>query len=479
MSASPSPSRSFKCDGCQATLPYDPARAGQKCRCGRCGKALIMPAEQGIEADLATPPPTPSYIEFWCRVCDTRLVASSANAGRKAKCVECGAINSVPQPKVVEKPREPAAMHGQQYGIWEVNKAPDPEQLRAAQAKLFPVYCRVCDTLMYAQPQHIGGSLKCPDCGALTTVKEPPKQPEKKSALVPDGQEYQLAPQQSFAVAAVPEYIERLKQQSKIAAEEQAKREAAERPSMPMFPTFVGVWPMLLRDPVIAWWGALSLGGTAVAWLLVNSVVASSGGGVAQIFALMCRIFGVIGFVLWYGPTAAMLCAIVGDSSEGLKKLHSEPSMFFVNAIPEMGHIFFPLALSMAPGFALMKFAPWPTLCVAVVVSWLVLFPLLLLSTFQQNTPMGVFAPRIWGSLLLRPAHWLVLYAQSAIIVGVVGVTIAQIAMAAPEWILAVVPVTLAGLFFYCRVLGRFAWWLSESLPAKEEASPEPRYNRF
>jgi hypothetical protein len=153
--------------------------------------------------------------------------------------------------------------------------------------------------------------------------------------------------------------------------------------------------------------------------------------------------------------------------------------MFFVNAFAEMAHIFFPLSLSLAPGFALMKFTPWQTWGAVTAISWLVLFPVLLLSTFQQNTPMGVFAPRIWGSLLLRPAHWLVLYVQSAIIAGVTGVIIAQIAMSAPEWILAVVPVTLAGVFVYFRVLGRFAWWLSESLPAEEEDAPEPRYKRF
>jgi DNA-directed RNA polymerase subunit M/transcription elongation factor TFIIS len=438
-----------------------------------------MPAEQGTETTLGEPPSQPSYVEFWCRACDTRLVANAADAGRKAKCVECGAINLVPKPKVVEKPREPAAMQGQQYGVWEVNKAPDPEQLRAAQAKLFPVYCRVCDTLMYAQPQHIGGKLKCPDCGALTSVKEPPKQPEKKSVLVPTGQEYQLDPQQVLTAAAVPEYVERLKRQGKVAAEEQAKRQAAERPPMPMFPTFVGVWPMLFRDPVIAWWGALSLGGTAVAWLLVNSVVGATGGGATQIFALMCRIFGVIGFVLWYGPTAAILCAILADSSDGLKKLHSEPSMFFVNCFPEMAHVFFPFSLSLAPGFALIKFAPLQTWAAVAALSWLVLFPVLLLSTFQQNTPMGIFAPRIWGSLILRPIHWLVFYGQAAIIAAVTGLSIMQIGTAAPEWILATVPVVLAGLFVYCRILGRFAWWLSESLPVEVEISSEPRYKRF
>lgn len=431
--------------------------------------------------EVESPPTQPtaqSYTEFWCHVCDTRLVAKSADAGKKAKCFECGAISRIPQPKHVEKPREPAAMHGQQYGIWEVNKAPEPEQLRAAQPKLIPVYCHVCDTLMYAKVQHIGGSLKCPDCGALTKVKEPPKETEKKSVLVPDGQEYQLDPTQPTTAIAVPEFVERVKRESQVAVEEQAKRAAAERPAMPKFPTFVGVWSMLYREPVVTWWVGLSFGGVAVAWLLVNSVVASAGGGVAQVFALMCRIFGTLGLLLWFGPTAAISCAIVSDSSDGLKKLHSEPSLFFVNSFLEMACIFFSFSLSLAPGFALMKFAPWQTWTAVATGSWLMLFPVMLLSTFQQNTPMGVFSARIWSSLLLRSGHWLVLYIQSAIIVAVTGITVLNLAISAPEWTLLSVPIVLAGWFVYMRVLGRFAWWLSESLPVDEEPPIEPRYKR-
>lgn len=432
--------------------------------------------------EVESPPTQPtaqSYIEFWCHVCDTRLVAKSADAGKKAKCFECGAISQIPLPKLVEKPREPAAMHGQQYGIWEVNKAPEPEQLRAAQPKLIPVYCRVCDTLMYAKVQHIGGSLKCPDCGALTKVKEPPKETEKKSVLVPDGQEYQLDPTQPTTAIAVSEFVERVKRQSQIAVEEQAKLATAERPPIPKFPTFVGVWPMLYREPVIAWWLALSFGGMAVAWLLINSVVAAAGGPFAQVFALMCRIFGVLGLLLWYGPTAAILCAIVADSSEGLKKLHSEPSLFVVNCFLEMAHIFLPLSLSLAPGFALMKFAPWQTWTATAGVSWLVLFPVMLLSTFQQNTPMGVFSARIWSSLLLRPGHWLVFYAQSAILLAATAFTVVSIAITASDWILLTVPIALLGAFVYFRVLGRFAWWLAATLAETIESRPEARYKRF
>jgi DNA-directed RNA polymerase subunit M/transcription elongation factor TFIIS len=471
-----SPTRLFVCDGCQATLPYDAAQAGKKCRCGKCGKVLIVPPPLEEATTKSQSVVVPAYIEFWCRVCDTRLLAHGTDAGKKAKCPDCGASNAVPTPKVAEPKREPAAMHGQQYGVWEVNKAPEPQKQRAAQPKLFSVYCRVCDTLMYAQHNQVGGQLKCPDCGALTKVKEPPKEAEKKSPLVPAGQEYKLDPSQQIAASVTPEYVERLKRESKIAAEAAAKKREEERPKMPRLPTINGVWSMLLKEPVPTWWVGTSAAGMGVAWLLIDSVIMQAGGGLSQMFALMCRIFGFLTGLLWYGPTAAILCAIVAESSEGHKKLHASPSPYFFDCLLEMMHIGVTLSLSLAPAFALLRFVSWQYFAAAACGSFLLLFPILLLSTFQESSPMGVFSPKIWGSVAIRPAHWMLFYIESAIILGATAAACA--ALLRSEWVLAIVPAVLAGLFVYCRVLGRFAWWLAESL-TEEEPEIEPRYKRF
>ncbi len=471
-----SPTRLFVCDGCQATLPYDAAQEGKKSRCGKCGKILIIPPPQEVRTAEPEKPPVPQYIEFYCHVCDTRLVALGTDAGRKAKCFDCGAVNRVPVPKAPEPKRDPAAMHGQQYGVWEVNKAPDPEKQRAAQPKLFPVYCRVCDTLMYAQHNQVGGQLKCPDCGALTKVNEPPKELEKKSPLVPDGQEYKLDPSQQIAASVTPEYVERIKRESKISAYAAAKKREEERPKMPRLPTINGVWSMLWREPVPTWWVGTSALGMVVAWLLIDSVIMQAGGGFSQVFAMMCRIFGILTGLMWYGPTAAILCAIVAESSEGHKKLYVSPSPYFFGCLLEMMHIGTTLSLSVVPAFALIKFIPWQYSIAAGCGSFLFLFPILLLSTFQESSPMGVFSAKIWGSVAIRPAHWMLFYIESAIILG--ATASAGVALLLSEWILAIVPAVLAGLFVYCRVLGRFAWWLAESL-SEDEPEVEPRYKRF
>jgi len=83
-------------------------------------------------------------------------------------------------------------MHGQQYGLWGVDEAPMPKEIAARQPKFYPVWCRVCDTLMHAQAKQVGDKLTCPDCGAKTLFKKLPVEKEVESALVAEGEEYQL-----------------------------------------------------------------------------------------------------------------------------------------------------------------------------------------------------------------------------------------------------------------------------------------------
>ena len=469
MSTPLSPTQLFQCDGCQATLPYDPAKAGKKVRCGACGKILLIPRLEDFTAPpTKTQPSVPRHIEFWCRVCDTRLVARASDTGKHAKCPDCGAKNQVPQPTKSNPRQEPQAMHGQQYGIWEANKAPEPEQLRAKQPQLFQVFCRVCDTLMYAQPKHVGASLKCPDCGAWTVVKSPPPPKEKKSVLVPDGEEYQLNSEDLTTPRPIREDLWRIRDEARREVELAAAKREEERPKMPRWPTLQGVSPMLLSDPVPTWWVGLSAAIIPTLWLLVASIVGASGSGTTQIFALLCRIFGCLAFLLVSGPLAAISCSILAESSDGHKKLHGQPSIFFINCFVELLHIGLPLAVSLTPAFAIMAFVPWQYTLPAGAGALILLFPVRLLSPFEESTPMGVISPKIWSSVLKRPLQWMLLWAESAFLWALVAVTIALLVRQAPNWTYAGVPIALAGWLVYFRVLGRFAWWLAESLPDED-----------
>lgn len=409
------------------------------------------------------------------------MVVRISQAGKRAKCPDCGAANAVPIPKQLGSSREPPAMQGQQYALWDVDKAPFPEQLQAAQPQLFPVHCGVCDTLMYAQHKHIGKQMKCPDCGALTKIKAPPKEPEKKSVLVPSGLEYKIDPARRITASAVPAYIERAKHESKIAVEEQARRRQTERPSIPMLPTVFGVWSMLFRDPIPTWWLGTSVVGSVVAYFALEALGADAGAGkgLGAMYLLMCMVNAIILGVLWFAATAAIWCAIVTESSEGHRKLHASPSPWIFESFSEMYYLIFPIAACAILAFAASQFLPREQAVIAGGAALLFFFPVMLLSTLQESSPLAVFSPRIWASLSLRPAHWFVFYAQSAILWGA-GVALGRaIFIKAPEWKLAIVPWGMAVSFLYFRLMGRLAWWLAESLPDKTGTESEPRNKRF
>ena len=225
---------------------------------------------------------------------------------------------------------------------------------------------------------------------------------------------------------------------------------------------------MLVTEPVPTWWVGLSVASITVAWLFVNSFVGAGGGGFSQIFAMMCRVFACVGFLLVSGPLAAISCAIIAESSDGHKKVHAQPSVFFINCFVELCHIGIPLAVSFSIAMAFIALLPWQIGIAAGLGAFLVVLPVFLLSTFQEGTPLGVFSPRIMGSVFKRPFHWLLLWGESAFLWALVGVTIALLIRQAPGWSYVGVPIALAGALVYLRVLGRFAWWLAESLPEEE-----------
>ena len=188
MSASLSPTKILIGPGCRSGLPAENLRPGQKCRCGRCGKLLVVPGAKKKRPTAAKP----KSFSFGCRVCETRLVALTTNVGKRVVCPDCGAKNEIPEPPQPKPKQTPQAMFGQQYGVWDVDEAPSSAELQARQPKFYPVYCRVCDTLMYGQEKQVGRPLTCPDCSAKTMVPPPPVVEPKTSALVPEGEEYQL-----------------------------------------------------------------------------------------------------------------------------------------------------------------------------------------------------------------------------------------------------------------------------------------------
>src|SRR5688500_18799356 len=109
-----------------------------------------------------------------CPSCGSKYEFPAAMTGRRGRCAHCGHSFAVPTRPLAPQAAKPAASKYQ------------PE---TSQAECEPQYigldCRVCQTRMYGLRNQVGKKLKCPDCGAMTEVPEPPprKKPNMPAAL--------------------------------------------------------------------------------------------------------------------------------------------------------------------------------------------------------------------------------------------------------------------------------------------------------
>ena len=167
----------ISCPGCGARYSFPPSMAGKRGRCVACGATFIasLPA-MAERADVATPVvDEPQYIGVECRVCQTRMYGRADQVGQKLKCPDCGARTEVPPPPKPKPKNIPAALEGEQYELWDADEQPLPSALIAAQPQYIAVVCRQCDTLMYAGLDQVGQTITCPDCGKKHTVPPPLK----------------------------------------------------------------------------------------------------------------------------------------------------------------------------------------------------------------------------------------------------------------------------------------------------------------
>lgn len=472
MSMPLSPTRLLTCDGCGAILPLGDIRPGGKCRCGRCGKTLIVPVEEPEEdfsypAQLE-PEPVPASVGFHCRVCDTRLSARTADVGKRAKCPDCGALTVVPPPPKIRPKKPPRAMHGQQYGLWGVDEAPLSSELAARQPKYYPVYCRVCDTLMHAREKQIGTKLTCPDCGAKTVVPPPPVEKPKPSVLAPEGTEYQLDESSVPGPRPAPGVMAARQEEERLTYREQLQQEYGEKPKLPRVPLVQGVLRMLFRAPIPTWWLTLSFFTVIVAGLAAFSAHCMDA---SYFFAAICCLAGAcIISPLWFAAIAALCCSILTDSSEGNDKLYNSPSAEFVEWFGGAFYLAIAIGVSLVMGWLVGM--PLDRTSEAMAIGFFLGFPIVLLSMLEIGSPVGFFSARLLASLFRRPGHWLLFYLETAPLVAVVYFGVTSPSISTLEIVLAG-PLCLAMALLYFRLLGRLGWWLAESLPMKEDPVEE------
>lgn len=454
--------------------------AGRKGRCAKCNAVFRVPA--GAAAAAPKPletEPVPQHIPVHCRVCQTLMYGRGDQIGQSIKCPDCGAQNVVPKPEPVKAPKPLAAMEGDQYELWGVDEAPSVAEMLAAQPKYIAVECRLCRTLMHATPDQIGKQLKCPDCGTLSVVP-PPEQPEKKRVAANDEFELEIDPTRDPGdrphVIIPPRRPMVYEEEAEEARKKQEEREARGvrsgprvdvkgRPVMPRFPTASRIFSFLFSPGVVARWVALTL-----SWyLLVSPTWLASLTQMGPIAAIPMGIMSMICLVVWSMALAAIMMAIIVDSSEGNDEIENWPTTNPTDWAAEFLYLLFACLASPLPGWLIGRAVRDPVAQGALFVgSMAVCLPAMILSQLDVGSAFAIASPRVITSYARLPGTWLMFYLEIAALIAVtVAVTIGAVSLS-PYLAVALVPFYISAIFIAARILGRLAWKLAETMPAKQ-----------
>jgi hypothetical protein len=192
----------------------------------------------------------------------------------------------------------------------------------------------------------------------------------------------------------------------------------------------------------------------------------AAGGGFGAIGGMCFFAIGLILTMICAAMAFSCFAAIVTESSEGVKQIHTWPPIldwfgsFFAVVVAGM--------MSAVPGWAIgsLALADPSHRGLAIAASMVICFPLILLSQLDIGSMWAIISPRVLTSLARCPLSWLTFYAESAAIVA---------ACIAAGWFTArndfnvVLVLALLGafaLFLYGRLLGRLGWRLAESMPS-------------
>ena len=315
--------------------------------------------------------------------------------------------------------------------------------------------CATCSTLLDAPRDQVGQQVVCPDCGRPTVVPAAP----------PDPPRFQPADASDVVLDEPPTVIDETRKRiagrlMQEAEQHVQQREEAE-PPQPIRPMRSGILSFPFHLEIIPVWVALSVGVLAILGLLDVIQSMTRVLSIEAILAVFVSLITIFFAALLAGFCLPPLLAVIEFTADGQDHIPYWPSndlldrgrvlLFFVNS----------LSVSSLPG--MLVATSLQSLGVPLWTGMLltpVLWPIVLLSMLEANSPFVPFSARVRTSLRqLRPA-WLTYYAETlglAIALVIPFLLLLWVSRPYAARICAVV----AGCYFAivcCRLLGRLAW---------------------
>ena len=168
---------------------------------------------------------------------------------------------------------------------------------------------------------------------------------------------------------------------------------------------------------------------------------------------------------------ASVVITIVTESSEGNNQISHWPTVNITEWFAELVYLLIAGSASAVPGGLIGQFvapdSPQRALWIAGSV-WLC-FPVVLLSQLDVSSPFAILSGKVLASLVRCPFSLMLFYIESGLLIA--GCVLAAMFNGRLMlFLVIVIPLSMAAVLLYARLLGRLAWKLAESMPAADSA---------
>jgi predicted RNA-binding Zn-ribbon protein involved in translation (DUF1610 family) len=477
------PEISFECPLCRTWMSAPAEQIGQRVACPDCGTPATVPPRPQPRAEKRPPLPEPyalcedydpasppvlgpQYIPVTCSLCKGLMQVEPELAGQQVTCPDCGtqAVVPLPPPESVGKicpetgGRYGACSTAESYEVREEMGQPPPESV--ANQEHVGFFCK-CGTRLHALSAEAGRAMICPDCGQPAVVPPPARRRPRPKPAGESAAPYDLSAAEAGGTRAAASDRPRVWFPGRFSqALDEHGRLPPERPP-PRWPMLSGVFTFPWRRAAVGRWSAL------VVWAVFITYLGLFGGSLDEGYSI---IIGVLLLLLagclaagWAGVLGVSLLTILGDTAAGAEDVSEWPNpAAFLDWAGSLLLAINSVALSAAAGIGVERLLAvaglsggWALIAVPPA-----LFPLVLLSMLEADSPFVPLCRAVLRSLLVNCWAWLAFYLETSLLLGAAGgLVMGMLPAAGVLWTVPLAAVTgVAALMIYFRLLGRLAW---------------------
>ena len=513
---------SVRCRVCGTAIDATLEQVGQEIACPDCGTlATVTPPPP----PSPKPPPAPiceeiyelcegvnqpdashklvyqTYLRVVCPTCGSSILATLDQVGEEVVCPDCLHFATVPPPAEPKKPPSPSGVEHRRDD--EYTLAPGVDQPAPLATAEINVRCPHCQTLLPATIDQVGTEIVCHDCGKTLLV------PERNVPTSPLPPEHSLSDEFAVGTAIVlPEYrhvkdyrtldVDRgagrtqsspTEDEGSVgqaqgssttenrAASEPARDDTADGASgadredddsLPPKPLAADLMRFLFQEGVWQRWLALSA--TVVPLALYWALAASVGMALAA--------FAIVATLFWVVPAAAIVLAVVDDTSAGADRVEHWPEAIVGDWLLHVLLIFNSLGAAVFAGRILRGIVrEYGGLDIGLIYPLVthLAFPILLLSMMETGSALNPYSPPVWRTVRSAWKEWAAFYIRSALVLGATWAAAVGVYGLGGLWGAAfVTPLLVAAAFLYARLLGRLGWQ-AQRIARKQAAEESER----